>query len=323
MVPIFKEKIWGGRNLKKILNKKIPKNKYVGEDWEAADFGTNQSKIANGYLKGKSLNFACRLWGKRLFGKNYRGRFPLFIKFIDARQPLSVQVHPDNYYCKKKDPSNTGKKETWIVLHSDKDSRILCGVKKRLSKIQFSNAVKKNVIEKFLKSYKVKKGDCIQINPGTIHSLKAGVLVLEIQQASDTTYRIYDYGRTDGNGTLRQLHLDKAIDVVDLNPKNCLIKPRIIHRDRFFTEELIADEKEYRIERLVVLNRVQRKLNKRSFQIVCVISGKASLMCNGNAYRLFKGDVWIIPAEISKFEIQNLKPKRTSEIILVEGGRIV
>ncbi len=325
MKPIFKEKIWGGRDLEKIFNKKLPKNKNIGEDWEVSDLKGNRSKVANGYLKGKTLHYVCRLWKEKILGNNPPDRFPVLIKFIDANQPLSVQVHPSDQYCRRYDPAHTGKKETWIVLGSKKNSEIFCGVKKKISKSYLKCMMEKKqgqmCIEKILKTYKIKKRNCVQINPGTLHSLKGGLVVLEVQQPSDATYRVHDYGRVDKNGRLRQIHLRQALDVVQLKPKNCLIKPALIEKQTWGTEEIITDEPEYKIKRLVVYNSLERKVDTRSFQVLCVIEGNICLEWEKGRVVLLRGDVCIVPAYISKFRIQNLKIRK-SEVVIVERGNV-
>lgn len=224
--PIFKEKIWGGRKLETILGRKIPQGE-IGESWEISDYGEDRSIIQNGSWKGRDLRSVCKMYPREVMGSGMEGiPFPLLVKIIDAKEKLSVQVHPGDEYAAKKDPKNSGKMEAWIVLEADPGAELVVGFSKKLDRESYTRLIEANQAESVLQSIPVKPGDSFLLEPGTVHAIGAGVFLLEIQQSSDSTYRVYDYGRP------RELHLEKALDV--LNFKKSTGKEWMEYKDSDF-----------------------------------------------------------------------------------------
>lgn len=220
--PLLKSTIWGG-------NKIIPlkhlhsKMQNVGESWEISGVKDNETVVASGEHKGKRLNALVEELGEKLLGKdNYQrfgNEFPLLIKFIDAQQPLSIQVHPTDEIARRQGKTR-GKTEMWYVMNSDKDATLLSGLKKHITPDEYKAMVADNTICDAIAQYKVKEGDCFFLPAGRIHAIGAGCLLAEIQQTSDVTYRIYDYNRRDKDGNCRELHTQEAAESIDYTVEN-------------------------------------------------------------------------------------------------------
>ncbi len=207
--PIYKEKIWGGRKFATILGRSLPEGT-IGETWEISDYGEDQSQIAGGIWSGRTLRSVCRMYPREVLGfvPEVSG-FPLLVKLIDAREKLSVQVHPSDEYSQQKDPQNPGKMEAWIVMQADPGSELTIGFSRTTSREEYRHFIESNQAESILRKVPVRPGDAFLLEPGTIHAIGGGIVLLEIQQSSDSTYRVYDYGRP------RELHLEKALDVLN------------------------------------------------------------------------------------------------------------
>lgn len=216
--PILKETIWGGDKIPHIRHISGLENKHIGESWEISGLEDNESVVNGGVYDGTSLSrLIDTLKGKLIGEENYRrfgNRFPLLIKFIDARQDLSIQVHPDDDTALRHGMTN-GKNEMWYLLDSEPYASLRCGMKERLSPENITKKVDDGTICDSIAQYNVKAGDCFYIPAGRVHSIGAGCLIAEIQQTSDTTYRLYDYNRRDCNGNLRHLHVRQAAECID------------------------------------------------------------------------------------------------------------
>lgn len=215
LTPLYKEKIWGGRKLETSLGRKIPEG-FIGESWEVSVYGTDISPIKNPEFQNLPLTELIRNAPNEVLGKPFSGSgLPLLVKVIDAKEKLSVQVHPDDDYALKYDPKSNGKKECWYVLYADPGAELVVGFDTHTNREEYDALVKQNLGENVLKKWKVKSGDVFLLNPGTIHAIGGGVLLLEVQQSSDSTYRVYDYGRLGDDGKPRELHLEKALAVLN------------------------------------------------------------------------------------------------------------
>ncbi|EMY75951.1 putative phosphomannose isomerase type I [Leptospira weilii serovar Ranarum str. ICFT] len=290
--PIYKERIWGGRKLGDFPGRKIPEGN-IGESWEISDYGNEISMIVNGPLAGKNFRTAYLENTDSILGKPFRGKpFPLLIKIIDAKEKLSVQVHPDDLYAEKYDPQSAGKKEAWIVLQAEPGSQLICGFSNATSREKFKTLVEQNRAEEVLRRIPVREGDAFLLNPGRIHAIGAGILLMEVQQSSDSTYRVYDYGRP------RELHLEKALDVLDYGGPNedDVMKPtpkpwnegkrfRLTANDKFLMEtlEISGNEKIFQIPNVY---------EESVFRILIVLSGRIEV--EGEV--LSQGDVLFLTA---------------------------
>jgi mannose-6-phosphate isomerase len=299
--PVFKETIWGGRNLRRLLKKDAPANAPVGEAWEVADHPNGTSTVANGELKGKSLHkvFCANreeLLGPRLAAR-FKDRFPLLIKFIDAADRLSLQVHPDDDYARVHENGSFGKTEAWYVMHADPDSCLIAGLKQRTTRDEFEQALVKNDLERFLNKIPVKEGDFLFIPAGRIHAIMPGILLNEIQQNSDITYRIYDWNRKDKNGKSRELHVRQSLETVNFSDID--VRPmrsgdaemldkhrRLLIRSPFFTTEKWTFDR---------ISASTKKEGCDSCHILSVISGQGVLDWKEGRIDIRSGDSVVVP----------------------------
>lgn len=216
--PILKEKIWGGQTLKEKYQRKLPSSK-VGESWDVACHENGTSIVADGFLEGKTLKELIDIYGNELLGsevhERHGKRFPLLIKILDAADILSVQVHPSDAYALVHEGGQPGKTEMWYIIQAQPGANLIYGIEPGTSKEDFIQAVKEEQLEKCLRKVYVQSGDVLYIPAGVIHAIGPGILLCEIQQNSDTTYRVYDWNRAGADGMPRQLHMDKALDVID------------------------------------------------------------------------------------------------------------
>lgn len=220
--PILKERLWGGTKLKEVLGKAIT-SEITGESWELSAVSGDVSVVANGELSGTSLQELIDSQPQNLLGKGVFDRFgndfPILIKFIDAKQDLSIQLHPNDKLAKKRHNS-FGKTEMWYVMDADESANLIVGFNKDVTKAEYAQSLENDALLKLLNYEQVKEGDTFFINTGKIHAIGAGVLLAEIQQTSDITYRVFDFNRRDKNGNLRELHTEMALDAIDYTKKN-------------------------------------------------------------------------------------------------------
>jgi len=307
--PILKEKIWGGKKLKQLFNKNSPSSK-TGESWEISDVEGNDSIISNGSYKGKSIKWLLEEFGPSFVGKKvferFGTKFPLLIKFIDAAEALSVQLHPNDKIAKEKHNS-FGKTEMWYILQADQDAEVIMGFKNEITKAEYQELVETNKLVDALNSEKVKSGDAFIINPGFVHAIGAGVLLAEIQQTSDITYRIYDWDRVSDSGERRELHTDLALDAIDLSHKSDFwIKyderknqsSELFHNQYFKTNIIELDSE---------ITRDYSDLD--SFIILMGVEGKSIVKTDGNQEVLHQGETMLVPACISKISIESQNAK--------------
>lgn len=219
--PILKERLWGGTKLQHVLGKSIP-NDITGESWELSGVSGDVSIVVQGELAGTSLQqlideYPVELLGQSVF-ERFGTEFPILIKFIDAQQDLSIQLHPNDDLAKKRHNS-FGKTEMWYVMDADKDANLIVGFNRDVTKEEYMDSLESDTLLELLNYERVSEGDTFFINTGKIHAIGAGVLLAEIQQTSDITYRVFDFNRKDKNGNLRELHTDLALDAIDYEKK--------------------------------------------------------------------------------------------------------
>ncbi len=252
--PVLKDYIWGGRNLEK-LGRRLPPGK-TAESWEISAHEDGTAVATNGYFAGKLLTEIHQELGLELIGTNNawaqeRNKFPLLIKLLDANQPLSVQVHPNDDYALEHEGNELGKTEMWVVLHAEPEAAIIFGVKPETTPANFRQAILDGNLEQYLHQVPVKAGDVVCVPAGSLHAILNGLIIAEIQQNSNTTYRVYDWNRVGADGQARPLHIDKALAVINFNqvePELC--QPVLIHeadgirryelcRNRYFVTERV------------------------------------------------------------------------------------
>lgn len=219
--PIYRQYLWGGRRLATVLGKSLDSDANYAESWEAVDHGEDQSRVIAGRMRGATLHQLVSDFSREMLGRHApRAQFPLLFKFLDAHQNLSVQVHPNDLQAAKLEPPDLGKTEAWVVLHAEPGSLIYAGLNHGINRALFENAVQRGDIESCLHRFAPTTGDCVLLPAGAVHALGAGIMVAEIQQASDATFRLFDWNRVDPEGKPRRLHLAQALETInyDLGP---------------------------------------------------------------------------------------------------------
>lgn len=294
--PVFKERIWGGNKLKQVLGKNIDAD-LIGESWELSDVDGSVSIVKNGSLKGQSLRDVLKKYKGELVGQvNYQkfgDAFPLLIKFIDAREDLSIQVHPDDALAQKRHQT-FGKTEMWYVMQAEKNAKLIVGFEKSVSKEVYQKSLKNNTLTDLLHYETVNVGDTFFIKTGTIHAIGAGILLAEIQQTSDITYRVYDFNRKDKYGKTRELHTDLALDAIDYKGgqdykadySKVLNQPNEMVVCPYFVTRLIPVSGEFTLD----------LTTQDSFKIYLVVSGEACFASELEKQYLKTGEVVLIPA---------------------------
>lgn len=293
MEPVFKSMIWGGNKLESDFGYQIP-NDHTGECWAISAHKNGDCTVKSGEYKGKTLSW---LWEnhRELFGYAEGEVFPLLIKIIDAKADLSIQVHPDDDYAAKNENHSLGKTECWYILDCDPDGEIVIGHNAR-NKEELKEMIDQKRWQELIRLQPIKKGDFFQIVPGTVHAIKKGTLILETQQSSDITYRLYDYDRLD-NGKPRELHIDKSIDVINCPHKDVKVKGEVIKYATAEVEELIQCSF-YTVQRVKVYGE-QEFLQDKKFLNMSVINGSGEL----DGISIKKGDHLILPHGYGSYQI--------------------
>jgi|TARA_R100000687_G_scaffold59219_1_gene47793 mannose-6-phosphate isomerase len=294
--PILKEKIWGGEKLKTILNKETNRDD-LGESWEISGVEGAISVVSNGELKGFSLKdllteYKEEIVGKKIY-KEFDADFPLLIKFIDANTELSVQLHPNDELAQQRHNS-FGKTEMWYIMQADEGAKINIGFKESVSKEDYITRLEEGKIVELLNFEEVKKGDSFFINTGKVHAIGAGVLLAEIQQTSDVTYRIYDWDRTDDEGNSRELHTALAIDAIDFEKKDDF---KLNYEKTKNKSSEVASCQYFTTNYLAVDGKITKDYsNLDSFVIYMCVNGNGEVSVNGNSEKIAQGETVLIPA---------------------------
>lgn len=313
--PILKDKIWGGKKLRNVLNKANASDK-CGETWEISAVQENISVVSNGFLKGNSLQEVIEVYMADLTGeetyKKFGIEFPLLIKFIHSGDDLSIQVHPDDEMAQKRHKAY-GKTEMWYILEAEKDARLIVGFNQDVDKKKYVEHLKNMKLPDILNAEKAQSGDVIYLPAGRVHALGKGILLTEIQQTSDITYRIYDYGRKDENGKPRELHNDLALDAIDFKHyeqhktpyKSAVNETNKMVSCKHFTSNIVwfdqPLEKDYTLLDSFVI-------------YICVEGGGSIEYNNGQSVAIIKGETVLIPAELDKITLNPDKPTKLLEV---------
>ena len=304
--PILKDRIWGGNKLKTYLNKPIV-SETTGESWEISTVPGDISVVNSGVLKGKNINDIIDLYPNEILGKSVIARFgkqfPLLFKFIDAKEDLSIQLHPNDNLAKERHDS-FGKTEMWYVMQADESARLVVGFKKDSTKEEYLKHLESKNLVALLNESPVKKGDVFFLETGTIHAIGAGVMVAEIQQTSDITYRIYDWDRVDVAGKGRELHTELALEAI-----NYAVTPVKVSYTEEVNNSIPVVNCSYFITNIIALQDCFIwKRKKQAFTVFMCTNGQFEMVVNGEILRYNMGDTILIPAII---EHVTLKGKAT------------
>lgn len=299
--PILKERIWGGEKLNSELNKPIISN-ITGESWEISTVEGDVSVISNGTLKGISLSEVIDTFPKEVLGTavfdQFGKQFPLLFKYLDAKTDLSIQVHPNDELAKIRHNS-FGKTEMWYIMQADEGSRIIVGFKNNSNAKEYVSHLENNTLLALLEEVKVKTGDVFFLETGTVHSIGAGLLVAEIQQTSDITYRLYDFDRVDSEGNKRELHVELALDAINYN--------KVETQKQYNKKENISNEMVncpyFTTNYLKLSGELTISKSNASFTVYMCTEGEFKLEFNQVHYLYSKGDTVLIPAAMTDFNL--------------------
>jgi mannose-6-phosphate isomerase len=313
--PRFFEKMWGGRKMQSLLGKPLPADKPVGESWELYDFppgvvegtqGWLSSEIVNGPLAGKTLHdlMASPEHAADLLGDvrptGAHGQFPVLIKFLDAKDDLSVQVHPDEKYAAAH-PDAHLKTEAWYVIQSDAGSKLYKGLCDGMTRDAFERAIKNGAVEQCIETLQPKPGDCVFMPSGTVHALGAGILAWEVQTPSDTTFRVFDFNRTDAStGKPRKLHVEQALECIDFSGKPEPKQPRSTITGSYTTVSRLVTSNYFKLDKVRMRGGVDKPLPYDQPVVWTMLEGEAHVRCASlpEPVAVVKGDTLLLPARM-------------------------
>lgn len=307
--------VWGGRDLGRLLHKDLPTAENYGESWDVSDHALHQSVVASAPLSGMSLHQLLEAHGREIMGSDAWPRFPWLIKFLDASDWLSVQVHPDDAKVGELWPGESGKTEAWFVIDARPDSRIYAGLLPGVGPQEFSQGLARGEVTQLLHSFVPRPGDCVFLPAGTVHAVGGGVLQAEIQQTSDATFRLFDWNRRDAQGRCRQLHIEQglaAIDwsqgpvapiaVADFNQASTEACEQSLVRCPYFHLSYLRHGRPFTLA------------NRGTIQVLVVLRGQAE----AHGYTLGTGEVWLVPACLSALTVVP-RPELTALLCTLPG----
>jgi mannose-6-phosphate isomerase len=297
--PILKERIWGGEKLKTLLHKPITSN-ITGESWELSTVEGDVSIVANGEWKGKSLTEIINLFPDEILGTavhaRFENQFPLLFKYLDAREDLSIQVHPNDELAKKRHNS-FGKTEMWYIMQADDNARIIVGFKENSNSDAYLENLKNKTLLSILDYVQVQSGDVFFLETGTVHAIGAGLVVAEIQQTSDITYRLYDFDRVDANGNTRELHVDLALEAINYNK----VETKKSYTNKSNQSNTVVDCPYFTTNYIPLDGAISVSKSIESFTVYMCVEGSFEIEYNNSKTQYIKGDTVLIPAAMNAF----------------------
>ncbi len=291
---LYYDKVWGGRGFESFRSN-VPKGK-IGESWDIACHPNGTGVVANGRLKGVGFKELIKFYNKEIFGNRIvNGEFPLLVKLINSNENLSVQVHPNDEYAARVENSY-GKTEAWYVVDAKEGAELIVGTN-GCTKEEFEAAIKSGNVEDYLNRVKVNKGDAFLINSGLVHAICSGLVIAEIQQNSDITYRVYDYGRP------REIHVEKSLEVIDfdLKPERLVEDYKVFDGYKYTS---LCKSEYFTIDKCVIDFKYNTSSNKNMFSIITCVDGKGIINYKGGTEVISKGDSILIPAQLGDYEIK-------------------
>ncbi|MCB0154812.1 MAG: class I mannose-6-phosphate isomerase [Anaerolineae bacterium] len=314
--PVFRNYIWGGRNLETKLGRRLPDG-IVAESWDISGHPSSPTYVDNGGYAGQSLlevqaQLGLDLVGTRSQAMLERDKFPLLVKLLDANKPLSVQVHPENEYARIHENGELGKTEMWYILHAEPGAYLIYGLKPQVTPESFRAALEAGNLEVCLHQLPVKAGDAIFIPAGSVHAVMDGIVLAEIQQNSDTTYRVYDWNRVGDDGQPRPLHIDKALDVINFEQvEPGSFQPRLVEENDDLKREIITSCPLFNVEKLTFKREnatFEGLCDGSTFEIWGAMSGQAHLSWTGQPLSLPAVHFTLLPAALGHFAVKVDQP---------------
>jgi len=322
--PVLIEMVWGGTLLRQKYGRCVESDK-IGESWDISCHQKGESIVANGALRGISLKCILEKYPREILGASFGGsyEFPLLLKLIHAKDVLSVQVHPADLYAQSHEGEPFGKTEMWYILEAGDDAELIYGLKKGTDKATFCECMEQNKLDECLNRLKVKAGDAVYIPAGLIHAIGKDILLCEIQQSSDLTYRVFDWNRTGIDGNPRKLHVEKALDVIDFNmthPVSPILG--LSFEEPGCVRTFLVGCKYFAIEKIDIRAGVKENTDGERFHTLTVIRGLGEIIFKSGSINFKAGDSLLLPAALGEYEIRGecgvLKayvPKGVEEII--------
>ena len=305
--PEYQARIWGGSLMTEVFHRELPSaSEPIGEAWEISDRDDVQSVVANGALAGCTINELWRYYGRSIAGTKSRitDRFPLLIKLIDAGERLSLQVHPDDNACRMLGGGAEPKTEMWYVIAARPGAEILAGLTERATRLQLCEQLHSAEVEKLLQTYASRPGDSYYITSGTLHAIGAGNLILEIQQNSDTTYRISDWGRVDQSGKSRELHIEKGMRSINFFNRKSPRTPGVadrVNRNRKF--DLVPHCPFFQVADLRLTSEIADDTRGQSFHLLSAVNHPVTVSGRGGEFHIESGCTALIPANYGVYKI--------------------
>ena len=291
---LYYDKVWGGRDFEAFRDN-LPQGK-IGESWDIACHENGTGVVANGKFKGMTFNELIENYNEEIFGGSIKNNeFPLLVKLINSNENLSVQVHPNDEYARRVEDSY-GKTEAWYVVDAKEGAELIVGTN-GCSKEEFEEAIKNNKVEECLNKVKVKKGDAFLINSGLVHAICSGLVIAEIQQNSDITYRVYDYGRP------REIHVEKSLDVIDFNLKPERLVENFEEFEGYKFTSLCKSEY-FTIDKCIIETNFKTSSKKNTFSIITCVEGNGVINYEDGIETISKGDSILIPSKLGNYEIK-------------------
>ncbi len=314
--PILKRIRWGGTRLGTVLGKPLGPHTDYAESWEVADHGADQSLVASGPLRGMSLGRLVQESGERLLGVQAGlSQFPLLVKFLDANDWLSLQVHPNDAQAAEYEPGENGKTEAWVILDAEPGSRICAGLKAGVDRSVFAAHLSEGTVEDTLHMFEVQAGDCIFVPAGTVHAIGPGILLAEIQQQSDLTFRLHDWGRLGSDGQPRALHIEESLACIDFSrgPVSPVV-PAQLNSGSHASERLVREDY-FGIDR----HRASTPfaiVPEQRFRVLVCLDGSAEIAADNCTAQLRRGQTVLVPACVRQVDVV---PERSVTLLEVHG----
>lgn len=298
LAPAYKDYLWGGKRLRTKYGKAYD-GEILAESWECSVHPDGLSVVVGGKYSGQALFSVLQMNPQFLGSKSSKMEgLPILVKFIDAKQDLSVQVHPDDAYARMYEHQN-GKSEMWYVVEAEPGAHLIYGFAHAVTEAQLREAVTNGTLSKHLQKVPVHKGDVFYVPAGIVHGIGAGIVIAEIQESSNVTYRVYDYDRKDQNGKQRELHFDKAVAVMDMTPAPDIYqKPRMLHYSPGYCKEIICRCEYFETERIQISDCYSFWVSESSFQVVLCLEGAFELRANTQVVNVEAGECAFLPADL-------------------------
>ena len=325
--PVFRDYIWGGRNLATKLGRSIPAG-IIAESWDISGHPSSPTTVDQGPFAGQSLLAVLEQLGADLVGSRSqamleRGTFPLLIKLLDANKPLSVQVHPEDEYATAHENGELGKTEMWYILHAEPEAYLIYGLTPNVTPASFRAAIESGILEPCLHRLPVKAGDAVFIPAGSVHAIMNGIVLAEIQQNSDTTYRVYDWNRVGADGKPRPLHIDKALEVINFaQVEPTAFTPQLIEHSPALQRDFITTCPYFNVEKLTFTEGNQTfkgSCDGSTFEIWGTMSGRAQVNWAGTPLPLPAIRFILLPAALGDFEIEVTEPGTLLRVYVPEA----